>query len=303
MSRIRRSLFVPVALWLLLSSSDALAQERNAPEILRALPLDSLAGAVPVYYSPGHGERARLLQQAYAGAVAHYRDFFRGDQRADLTASLALLEPAHWAALTLWPYGIPHVDLSGWPAAVAVLPAANDEGLTADLLRALGFAPADVARAVDVVGFHEFGHLLMRQYFYGTTLATREFSVRWFEVFMATFLGHGYLWHSEGLAADPIRAELVRNVAVRHTTLADFEEHMHDEYRRSEEGWLNYGWYQAQFAEHGREVFAKQGLEFVRRVRDELPWDRYAEWRTDELLQWLENIEPGFVAWARTLER
>ena len=65
-----------------------------------------------------------------------------------------------------------------------------------------------MSRAVDVIGFHEFGHLLMRQYFFGTTRATREFSVRWFEEFMATYLGHGYLWHSERLAADPVRAEL-----------------------------------------------------------------------------------------------
>lgn len=145
----------------------------------------------------------------------------------------------------------------------------------------------------------------MRQYFYGMTLATRAFSVRWFEEFMATYLGMGYLWHIEGLAADPIRTNLLNAIPdslLRYTSLSDFEARPLEEFL-TPEGWANYGWYQGQFADRGRQVFEKQGLAFITRVREELPWDRYAEWRTEELLGWLEAIEPGFLAWARTLER
>ncbi|HSJ65469.1 MAG TPA: prolyl oligopeptidase family serine peptidase [Gemmatimonadaceae bacterium] len=278
------------------------APESDAVGVLRSLALDSLQGAVPVYYSPGHAVRARQLQTAYAGVLAHYDEFFGGDSRADITVSLALLDPEHWAAFTKRPYGTPHVDLRSWPRAVAVLPAANDRGFTADLMIRLGHPPAEVGRAVDVIGFHELGHLLMRQYFYGTRLATHAFSVRWFEEFMATYLGHGYLWQTEGLGADPLRAELLRDLTVPHTTLAEFERHV-DEYIETPQGWANYGWFQAQFAERGRAVFAQHGLDFIRRVRTELPWDRYDEWTSVELLGWLERIQPGFEAWARALAR
>jgi hypothetical protein len=305
MSRIRRVLYCPVALWVFLCPIEAMTQERNAFDALRTLRLDSLVGVVPAYYSPGHAERARALQQAYTGTVTYYREFFHGDQRADLTLNLALLEPVHWAGVTASiPYGAAHIDFSGWPGAIAVLPATNDQGVTAELFRDLGYPPADMERAVDAMGFHEFGHLLMRQYFYGTTLATRAFSVHWFEEFMATYLGFGYLWHTEGAAADPIRSDLLNAIPdslLRFTSLPDFEAQPLEAFL-TPEGWINYGWYQGKFADRGRQVFAKQGLEFVRRVRNELPWDSYAEWRSEELLQWLESIEPGFLAWAKSLE-
>jgi hypothetical protein len=292
--------------WLLLTPLAAVGQDAAPGDIFRALSLDSLAGDVPVYYSPGHAERARALQQAYGGAVSHYRAMFGGEARADLTTSLALLEPEHWAAFTpSMPYGAAHIDFRGWPRAVAVLPATNDQGVTAGLFRELGYSPGDMERAVDAMGFHEFGHLLMRQYFYGMTLATRAFSVRWFEEFMATYLGMGYLWHTDGTTADPIRTDLLDAIPdslLRYTSLADFEARPLEEFL-TPEGWANYGWYQGQFADRGRQVFEQQGLAFIARVREELPWDRYAEWRTEELLGWLEAIEPGFLAWARSLER
>jgi hypothetical protein len=129
--------------------------------------------------------------------------------------------------------------------------------------------------------------------------------VRWFEEFMATYLGMGYLWHTEGTTADPIRTDLLDAIPdslLRYTSLADFEARPLEEFL-TPEGWANYGWYQGQFADRGRQVFEQQGLAFIARVREELPWDRYAEWRTEELLGWLEAIEPGFLAWARSLER
>jgi thimet oligopeptidase len=307
MSAFARSLGLLFAGSLLLFPLEAVGQDPVPGDIFRALSLDSLAGEVPVYYSPGHAERARTLQEAYGGAVAHYRAMFGGEARADLTTSLALLEPDHWTAFTSsMPYGAAHIDFRGWPrAAVAVLPATNDQGVTAGLFRGLGYPPADMERAVDAVGFHEFGHLLMRQYFYGTTLATRAFSVRWFEEFMATYLGMGYLWHTDGMALDPIRTDLLDAIPdslLRYTSLADFEARPLEEFL-TPEGWANYGWYQGQFADRGRQVFEKQGLAFIARVREELPWDRYTEWRTGELLGWLEAIEPGFLGWARSLER
>jgi hypothetical protein len=63
---------------LLLSPLEANGQDPVSGDILRTLSLDSLGGEVPVYFSPGQADRARALQQAYGGAVAHYRVMFGG---------------------------------------------------------------------------------------------------------------------------------------------------------------------------------------------------------------------------------
>jgi hypothetical protein len=198
---------------------------------------------------------------------------------------------------------MPHIEFTAWPELIIVLPATHDRGAIADLLRADGRAPAmDVERVADAIGFHEFGHAFNVRYLYSRARGTTALSLHWFDEFMATYFGQGYLWHAEGMASDPVRGELLAHVTPRYATLAEFEAHYPADFQ-SPEGYANYGWYQARFADRARAVFRKQGLDFIRRVRDELPWDRYAEWRTDELLRWLEDIEPGFIAWAQSLAR
>ena len=118
---------------------------------------------------------------------------------------------------------------------------------------------------------------------------------------MATYFGQGYLWHTKGLDADPIHPGLMSDTVPRYTSLPEFEEHK-PSYFRTPGGSANYAWYQAQFAGRAREVFQSQGLDFIRRVREELPWSTYASWRAEELLTWFERIEPGFIAWASALQ-
>lgn len=124
--------------------------------------------------------------------------------------------------------------------------------------------------------------------------------MKWFDEFMATFFGQGYLWHKEGMDADPLQAGLIPDSLAEYRTLEDFERYYPSQFL-SAEGFANYAWYQLQFAARARAVFGKQGLDFIRRVREKLPWDHYATWQTNDLLQWLEAIEPGFVAWAANM--
>ncbi len=49
-------------------------------------------------------------------------------------------------------------------------------------------------------------------------------------------------------------------------------------------------------------MFEEQGIGFLVRLKEELPGDRFEEWTSEELLVWLEEIQPGFQAWARELE-
>lgn len=167
---------VPAALVLLIVCAPARAQQRNATDALRALSLDSLTGSVPVHYSEGHADRARRLQPRYAAVVASHE----GRLSQDFDIGLAILDPEDWAALTgTPPYGMPHIDYSGWPHLYAVLPATSDEGALAEAARQRGVDdPAQSERFVDTIGLHEFGHGLVAQYVYrgavGTNISIHE---------------------------------------------------------------------------------------------------------------------------------
>ena len=155
-------LFVAAALVALsMAPAESAAQERNLLFKLRAAALDSLPGTVPVYYSLGHQERARLLQHEYSAAVEHYHAAFTGGPALNVRTTLALLDPGHWTEVANRPYGAPHIDLAAWPVFVVVLPASNEEGIAAALWEAAGLSSkVEIARAVDVIGLHEFGHAL-----------------------------------------------------------------------------------------------------------------------------------------------
>jgi hypothetical protein len=115
-----------IAVVLPVSPSDSLlAQERGALEVLRTLPLDSLAGTIRVYHSPGQAERAAVLQRMYEGALSFYRDTLNHP----LDATLAVLTEEHWAALDgPPPYGMPWVTYRA-PDPVVILPATIDRGV------------------------------------------------------------------------------------------------------------------------------------------------------------------------------
>ena len=289
---------------LLALPSDAPAQGVSVLEKLRTLPIDSAPGTVRAYYSRGLHERAVRLQQGFAAAVDHYRSMLEGAPSLGVSAGLALLEKDHWNRAVRRPYGQPHIDVTAWPILLVILPASADDGSVADLWRTAGLvSKADLNRTLEVIGYHELGHSLNVQYLYVLAPGTTSLSVQWFDEFMATYFGQGYLWHTAGLDADPVRPELFHDSIATYRSLVQFEQQHSGYFQRSAAGYANYAWYQAQFAGRARAVFRRQGLDFVRRVRQELPWDRYASWRTDELLAWLDGIEPGFVEWAAALER
>jgi hypothetical protein len=272
------------------------AQERGALEALRALSLDSLDGAIRVYHSRGHSDRAAALQDRYEGALAFYQDTL--DHRFD--ALLAVLVEEDWAALD-WgpPYGMPWVTYRA-PIPVLVLPATTERGVVADLLRRMQLNDDDVRRGIENIGFHELGHALVQQYLYPGELRTPP--VRWFDELMATYMGQGYAWLTGPATRAEVRRQseqMLKAPRPPMTSLSDFEANYAD--LSASANAANYGWYQTQFAIRASEIIEARGLEFLTRLRRELPWDRFPEWTSEELLTWLERIEPGFAAWAASL--
>jgi hypothetical protein len=291
---------VATAVWLAVSmsvSKPLLAQERGALEVLRSLPLDSLDGTIRVYHSPGHTERAAALQRMYESALSFYRDTLNHP----FQATLAVLTEEHWAAL-VWgpPYGMPWVTYRA-PDPVVVLPATTDRGVVADRLRHLQLGDEEVRRGVESIGFHEFGHGLVQQYLYPGEL--RVPPVRWFDEMMATYMGQGYVWMSAPATLAQLRQQQARMLAAprpRMTSLPDFEANYWD--LASSPNAANYQWYQTQLSIWASEIFAAQGLEFVLRLKERLPWEHFDHWTSEELLLWLDAIEPGFSACAASLE-
>lgn len=272
------------------------AQEVGAMEVLRALPLDSLDGAIRVFYSPGHAARAAQLQQVYEPALAYYQEAL--DNRFD--AALAVLTEEHWASLD-WgpPYGMPWVTYRA-PLPVIVLPATTDRGMVADRLRRLQLGDEEVQRGIDMIGFHELGHGLVQQYLYPGDLRTPP--VRWFDELMATYMGQGYVWLTAPAALAQARQQQVRMRGMPRpprTSLRDFEANYWELVNSDA---ANYQWYQTQYAIRASEILEARGLDFLTRLKEELPWERFSEWTSEDLLRWLDRIEPGFTAWAASLE-
>jgi hypothetical protein len=305
-------------LGLLALPARATAQDRDPVAILRGIQLDTIAGEITVFHSRGYEERARDMQRLYEGAIAFYEERL-GE---DFDVALAVLNEPDWTAFEIpgtgplrppqavIPYGWPHTDFYGYISgslAVVVLPAESDRGVLADAAREFGLQD-QVGRFVDVGGFHEFGHYMIEQYMYShlppcPAPACQRYgryrgpSLRWLDEFLATYIGHGYLWHTEGFDSDPYRLSIFDGHTPAYRSLREFEE-QYARFATAPDGMINMGWYQAHFNEQARVMFARHGPGLIERVKAELPWDRYHSWTTDEILAALEAIAPGFVAWA-----
>lgn len=291
--------------FLLILVSPLVAQAQTDPyrmlETVQQLQLDSSAGAVPVYFSPGYEERGTRLRAMLEEAA----DFFDDSIDTEVAYTLAVLDERHWRALREGlPYGVPYTSV-GEPWLV-VLSAAPERSVVYQEHRQHS-DEAVAKRFVDLVGFHELGHLYTVEYIY-PHLAGTSAPIGWFEEMLATYFAYAFLRNVYPEWATVWDTVIDRTVAFadqqRYTSLTDFEERQKD-ISRTSTGAVpsNYGWYQAAFHQRVRDVFQQQGLTFVVRIKRELPWQDVQEWTTEQLLTRLDRIAPGFLNWAEELER
>lgn len=115
--------------------------------------VDSLPGAIPVYFTRGEARADAAHLQALAnGCVAMYRDSVTTYPRVEL----AVLDSAAWVRVTSMPYGVP-VNSGPATRAVVLVPARVRAGPP---LRFHGTPPAEVDRFFHLLALHELGHLL-----------------------------------------------------------------------------------------------------------------------------------------------
>lgn len=274
----------------------ATAQQPTALGVLRALPLDTLPGDVIVYYSPGYRERAATLQRTLGAAVG----FYENKLSYHFDVRVAVLTKEHWAALD-WgtPYGMPWYTYRD-AVPVVLIPATTDHGVVVDLLRSrLGDEGA--RRAVDNIGLHELGHVIVQEYLYPGN-KERTPSVRWFDEMMADYVELGYrLAKSPAALKHALGRRATKNIHPAMTSLDDFETHYWALAKNPNAA--NYGWYQGHLVQRAAQVFQVQGFDFLRKLKEKLPWKQFDQWKSDDLLEWLEHIQPGFKAWAASLEK
>jgi hypothetical protein len=270
---------------------------------LLALKLPSSTGQITVHHSQGFEARATELR----GMMEAGLEFFDGHFGTRPEMQLAVLTATDWAKIpTPTPFGFPFV--SGEPH-VAFLPATPDSIIsnaaiafqsrvspeTLKRIEGTGQTYAEAAgRFPDIIGLHELGHTYIH------TMGLPE-EPKWLEEMLASYLGYAALTDADSKSGgqqavlyDAMHDAFAEGVTPRFTSLADFDRL----YVRV--GVENYGWFQGKFQERVETVFAEKGMTFIDEVRAAFPTGSRVT--TEEALQRLEKISPGFQEWSQGLK-
>lgn len=293
-----------VVILFILSSNVAFAQsledEVNLAEKVNNLALDSSVVGEIVYYSEGYRRRA----EAMGKQINKVNRFYSETLGIDVHIKIALLDQADFRkVLTEEPYGLPFITQG-----LIFQPADTSQGAVRDMyapfaetaseeiisnLRAVGYDYGSALNLmVDLIGLHEIGHAQATDFIKDTRQP-------WFNEFMATYFGYAYMKLNE-----PKLAVVWDNIThagfVGHTPVHTSLDVLNEIYFGVGVG--DYVWFQNAFQERIREVYSKQGLEFVRVVKEKLSDPTFQPKTAKELLEVLEEIEPGFLAWAESLK-
>lgn len=264
-----------------------------------------LAGDVPTWYTPGYEERARRLQALFGGELR----FSVKQLGIKSNLSLAVLDSKQYAEVEHQvPYPSPSV--SGDPP-TALMPATWTGG-PPDLLPAQSDATPQLRarirkrgltwfaareRAYDLWGGHEFGHSALEAY--GINPGTR-----WLNELIASYVLYSYLQqeHRDWLdLLDIVETGCHIERAQRYVSLDDFD----TKYLEIAGGDVhNYLWYQGQFFERIKKVYARRGIRFLTDLRLAFPDDgktSFASLGNTETLSRLDAIDPGWSIWANSL--
>lgn len=305
-SSLRTTLLSVVLLIIAGGVGPAWAQDEDGPsnfERIQQLEVDSLEAGLWVYYSQGYEDRAEAIGRQIAASNTFHRDSL--GVNADIR--VALLDPTDFERAAFedgYPYGLPFID-----DGVAVLPADLESGAVIEMyapfettasaeiladLQEVGLSYEDAKRRmVDLIGLHEIGHAQV--YAYG--LDARQ---HWFNEFLATYFAYAYMRSREPEMAvvwDAVTRAGREGYEPTHSSLDDLNR------LYAGVGVGDYVWYQNIFQDRIRTVYDEQGLGFLRRVLDRLSDPEWDPELSAELLAALEEIAPGFIAWAEAYEQ
>lgn len=294
-------------LFLLALVTASTAQQNFAPlDALHKLNLSNQPGDVPVYYSACCKERAMQVQSTLTDCVHFYKEKLAIEQQ--LIA--AVLDENDWNRIAEErpnhsgpPYGMTH-----WagPPYVAFTPADDrgviTQGLLADqagetpetrkLLNSVHLSFDQAARMFIIhPTLHELGHRLV--YSYGIQPPSDP-GAAWLNELLATYFAYAYEKANRPEIAVIVEAiTRMSSQPVQYTAVEDFP--------KSSREASNFVWYHHQFESRVVEVYAKQGLDFLPKVKAAFPAGMKDNLSNPEVLSRLERISPGFQDWAAAL--
>lgn len=263
----------------------------NAPSMLEKvdhLNLRIIDGDIKTYYVKGYKETAESTLNLLKESIKFYEEVF--DVRQSF--ALAVIDSNSWDKITQIPYGLPFV--SGPPYIVCV-PANAKNILSEIILKAIegyelniqyGMSREEIVNLfISLIGFHELGHIYASEY-------GISFPNKWTFEFAATYFAYTYLeqnFPGESEIWARVSEILATELDPTHTSLNDFEE------MYVGVGVENYAWYQAVFMVRVMEVYRKQGITFLKKLKKH----QWPSGSLSEYLNEMENISSGFIKWAK----
>lgn len=265
------------------------------------LSLDSTVLGEVVYYSKSYLERAEKISELIKRANEFYSDSLGINAKVEI----ALLDTVDYNIVSPnVPYGLPFVNRG-----LIFLPADTSIGAVKDMyapfaktasekiilnLKNAGYEYNEALnQMVDLIGLHELGHELNALYGIDSRQA-------WFNEFMASYFGYAYMQTQDsrlGIIWDNITNAGFEEYYPNYTSLDDFNK------LYIGVGVGDYVWFQNAFQERIRVVYSVQGLDFIKHVKEKLSDPTFKPETAIELLEVLEEIEPGFFAWASSFEK
>lgn len=265
----------------ILASLVPLVLVAQAPD-LEGLDLQELEGTPRTLVSSG-AQAAGLAAQSQIAAMLSRASETLG---VASTPTLAVLNPQDWSALGQpIPYGLP------WGTGTTLVLPATAEGAIVDVLA--GFVGQELATAqLGNVSLHEAGHIVAND------LLGAAPTPRWFSEFFASYLAYDFV-----VAERPDDAAAFREIAILMADGAAPPSYDLTTFERDYFALLSnppvYGWYQALFNRFVAELHSDAGIDFALGVAAAV---RSARFDDSELwINELEEIAPGFVAWAEAM--
>ncbi len=285
----------------------SVAQQRYADRAaLLKLKLSNQPGEIPAYYSACCRNRALEVQAALEDGLRFYKEKLG----IHLDLVVAVLDKNDWNRILdqrpdhiVPPYGMTYV-----PFDVAFIPADDDGVITQGLLAEKTHETAETRRLLESVhlGFdeaarrfimhpilHELGHRLVIQYGIAPPMQNGSW---WVDEMLASYFAYAY-----EKARRPETATIVE--AMTNLSSEDLEYTSLDDFPKTVPLLMagdssNMTWYQRQFEARLASVYAKEGLDFLPRVKETFPAGAKDDLSPAEVLAKLELICPGFQAWA-----
>lgn len=278
-------------------------QAQNSTFLQKAESLNnpSATNKIKIFYSSGYEKRALEL----SGMVEDMLRFYEKKLDIKEQVNLAVITPEQWRQVGLQvPYGVPNVQ---GPPYLIFMPALTDNATvqatlslkpktsaaTLKKINDSGFTFEEGAiKSVDLLSLHELGHVLSRTY--GINPANK-----WLNEFLATYFAYAYLKNRYPKLAQLLEAmsdAFIDGITPKYNSLNDFERLYFGV------GLDNYGWYQAKFHVKAAQIYKKQKLKFLKKMKKSFPLSEKDPISLETALERLDKISSGFTIWSTELK-